>query len=341
MKRRYITLAVILTTSLLFLGCIQSGTSENKGAQPEKAEKAESRLSGEVRVAGSSTVYLISTAMAEEFSKLYPDVIVSVQSTGTGGGFKNFFIVGKTDINGASRPIKQSELDAAKENGVEPLEFTVAYDGLSVIVNPEANWVDCMSIEHLREIWKPDTIVKKWSDIDESWPEKEIRLYGPTSASGTFDFFTKVVVGEERASRSDYHGTEEDNTIIQAVARDKYAMGYLGMAYYLENKDMIKAIKIKNPEGVCTEPSIESVKSGEYRPLARPLFIYVNKESLKDAAVREFVRFYLENLDSEIIEEIGYVSVSKETKEENLKEFNDALKELGGSVKSSKLISRG
>lgn len=319
MKRMTGVTLVVLFAALLISGCSQSG------------ETGEASISGEVKVSGSSTVYPITMAIAEEFSKLYPDVAVSVQSTGTGGGFKNFFIPGLVDINDASRPIKQSEIEAARENGIEPLEFLVGYDALTVIVNKDNDWIDCLSFEELRKIWGPDATgkVTKWSDVNSSWPDEEMRLYGPTSASGTFDFFTEHVIGEAGAHRQDYHGTEEDNTIIKAVERDRYAMGYLGLAYYLENKDKVKAVKIKNPEtGVCVAPSIETGQSGEY-PLSRPLFIYVNKESLKKPAVREFVKFYLESLDSGIVEEVGYIPVSKEIKEQNIKKFNQALKELG------------
>ncbi|WP_456370882.1 PstS family phosphate ABC transporter substrate-binding protein [Geoglobus sp.] len=311
--------AILLLAALAISGCSQSG------------EEGKASISGEVKISGSSTVYPVTMAIAEEFSKLYPDVTVSVQSTGTGGGFKNFFIPGLVDINDASRPIKESELEASKENGVEPIEFLIGYDALTVIVNKDNDWIDCLSFEELKKIWGPEATgkVTKWSDVNSSWPDEEMNLYGPTSASGTFDFFTEHVIGESGAHRQDYHGTEEDNTIITAVSRDRYAMGYLGLAYYLENKDKVKAVKIKNPEtGVCVAPSIETGRSGEY-PLARPLFIYVNKESLKKPAVREFVKFYLENLDSGIVEEVGYVPVSKEVKEENLKKFNEALKELG------------
>ncbi|WP_457591549.1 PstS family phosphate ABC transporter substrate-binding protein [Geoglobus sp.] len=317
MKRTTAIAALLLFAALLMAGCTQSEEG--------------SSVSGEVKISGSSTVYPVTMAIAEEFSKLYPDVTVSVQSTGTGGGFKNFFIPGLADINDASRPIKQSEIEAAKENGVEPVEFLIGYDALTVIVNRNNDWIDCLSYEELKKIWGPEATGKitKWSDVNSSWPDEEMDLYGPTSASGTFDFFTEHVIGEAGAHRQDYHGTEEDNTIIAAVERDRYAMGYLGLAYYLENKDRVKAVKIKNPEtGVCVEPSIETGHSGEY-PLSRLLFIYVNKESLKKPAVREFVKFYLENLDSGIVEEVGYIPVSKEIKEQNLKKLNEILKELG------------
>ena len=320
MKLKMIFLMCTVVLILVLAGCAQ-----------QTQEKGEKELTGEVKIAGSSTVYPITSAIGEEFNRIYPEVVVSVQSTGTGGGFKNFFIPGHTDINDASRKIKDEELKSAEENGVEPLEFIVGYDALTVIVNPENNWVDCMSFEDLRKIWGPDATEKvtKWSDVNSAWPDEDMRLYGPTSASGTFDFFTEHVIGESGAHRQDYHGTEEDNTIIAAVARDRFAMGYLGLAYYIENKDKVKALKIEDPEtGVCIESSIETGRSGEY-PLSRPLYIYVNKDSLKKPAVKEFVKFYLENLDSGIVEEIGYVPVSKEIKEENLQKFYQALEDLG------------
>ncbi len=317
-NKLYATIAVLII--LLIAGCAQQGD-----------EVSEKKISGEVKIAGSSTVYPITSAMGEEFSRIYPDVVISVQSTGTGGGFKNFFIPGHVDINDASRKIKSEELQEARKSGVEPLEFIVGYDALTVVVNPENNWVDCFNFEMLKKIWGPEATEKitRWSDVDPDWPDEEMRLYGPTSASGTFDFFTEHVIGESGAHRQDYHGTEEDNTIIAAVERDKFAMGYLGLAYYLENKDRVKALKIENPEtGACVEPSIETGRTGDY-PLSRPLYIYVNKESLIKPSVREFVKFYLDNLDSGIVEEIGYVPVSKEIKEQNLQRFYQALEELG------------
>ena len=206
-----------------------------------KAEK-EGKLKGSIKIAGSSTVYPVSVAVAEEFHREYPGIEIPIQSTGTGGGFKNFFIPGKTDMNDASRRIKDSEIQKAQENGIEPLEIQVAIDAITIVVNPGADWVDDITVEQLAHIWRPDNPAMKWSDVDPSWPDETIELYGPTSASGTFDFFTDAIVGEEGASRSDYQGTEQDNTIVQAVSGSKYAMGYFGMAYYLENSEKIKAI---------------------------------------------------------------------------------------------------
>ncbi|MBS1263477.1 MAG: hypothetical protein MAG715_00659 [Methanonatronarchaeales archaeon] len=277
-------------------------------------------LTGEVRIAGSSTVYPISVAVAEEFNKEHPGVQVPVQSTGTGGGFENFFVPGKTDINGASRRIEESELEAARANGIEPLELQVATDAITVLVNPEAEWVDDVTVEELRQIWRPEDPARRWSDVRPEWPDEEIELYGPTSASGTFDYFTEEIVGEEGASRGDFQGTEQDNTIVQAVSRDRYAMGYLGMAYYLENQGKVKALKVNG-----VEPGIETAKSGEYRPLSRPLFIYVNEDSLDEEAVREFVEFYIEQTDTDLIGQIGYVPVTSDVKRENLRKLENAV----------------
>ncbi len=287
-----------------------------------KAER-ESALSGSVKIAGSSTVYPVSAAIAEEFNRMYPDVEIPVQSTGTGGGFKNFFIPGKTDINDASRPIKDSEFQAAMSNGIEPVEFQVAIDAITVVVNQEADWIDDITVKQLAQIWRPDNPAMKWSDVNARWPDEKIELYGPTSASGTFDFFTEVIIGEEGASRSDYQGTEQDNTIVQAVSGSKYALGYFGLAYYMENRGKLKALKV---EGVM--PSIETAKSGTYTPLSRPIFIYVSKESLKRPEVTEFVRFYIQQTSTSLIREIGYVPLTEAEMKQNLGKLEDILTEL-------------
>ena len=280
-------------------------------------------LTGSIKIAGSSTVYPISVAVAEEFFRMHPGVEIPVQSTGTGGGFKNFFVTGKTDINGASRGIKDSEREAAIKNGNEPIEFQVATDGLTVVVSPKATWIDDVTVEDLAKIWRPDNPAMKWSDVKPEWPDEELELYGPTSASGTFDFFTDVVVGEEGYSRSDYQGTEQDNTIVQAVSGSEFATGYFGMAYYLENKDRVKALKVN---GIA--PSIESAKNGSYTPLARPLYIYVSKESLKRPEVEAYVRFYLEQISTSLISEIGYVPMSEADQRAALEKLDKVLAEM-------------
>jgi phosphate transport system substrate-binding protein len=285
--------------------------------------ESQSELSGSVKIAGSSTVYPVSVAVAEEFNRLHPNVEIPIQSTGTGGGFKNFFIPGKTDINDASRPIKGSEREDAKANGIEALEVRVGTDAVTIVVNPDADWLDDISVEQLAMIWRPEKPARTWSDVDPSWPNEEIELYGPTSASGTFDFFTEEIVGEGGASRSDYQGTEQDNTIVQAISGSKYAMGYFGMAYYIENQDKVKALRVNG-----VGPSIESAKSGQYTPLSRPLFIYVSSESLKRPEVEEFVRFYIKQTSTSMIKEIGYVPLTEAEMKANLEEFETFVADL-------------
>lgn len=293
------------------------------GGKQEGADGGKQELSGSIKIAGSSTVYPVTTAMAEEFSKQHPKVEIPVQSTGSGGGFANFFIPGKTVINNASRAIKDSEMEKCRENDIEPLEFLVGTDAITIAVNKD-NPVDNITVEQLKQIWKPENPAQKWSDVDSSWPDAEFELYGPTGASGTFDYFTEEIIGEGGASRSDYQGTEQDNTIVQAVSGSKAAMGYFGMAYYLENKDKVKALKVN---GVM--PSIESAKSGDYTPLSRPLFIYVAKSSLERPEVRAFVRFYLERIDTDLIKEVGYVPMTSADKADQMEKFEAALADLG------------
>jgi phosphate transport system substrate-binding protein len=287
-------------------------------------DSGENGLTGSIKVAGSSTVYPVTTAVAEEFNKLHPAVEIPVQSTGTGGGFKNFFIPGKTDINDASRAIKDSERESAMENGIDAIEFQVGIDAITIVMNPEATWVDDITVEQLAKIWRPDNPAMTWSDVDPSWPNEKIELYGPTSASGTFDFFTEAVVGEEKASRSDYQGTEQDNTIVQAVAGSKYAMGYFGMAYYLENKDKIKALRVNG-----VGPSIETAKTGKYTPLSRPLFIYVSSKSLARPEVKEFLRFYIQLTSTELVREIGYVPMTEPDMKANMDKLEAAIEKYG------------
>lgn len=309
MKKFFVLALVFMVGAVLFAG----------------AQGEEGSLSGTIRVAGSSTVYPITTAVAEDFTAMYPDVQVAVQSTGTGGGFKNFFIPGKTEINDASRPIKDSELAAVRDAGDDVVEFQVATDAITIVVSPKADWLDGMSIDELNKIWRPDNPAAKWSDVNPAWPDEPLELYGPTSASGTFDFFTEKVMGEEGVSRADYQGTEEDNTIVQAVSTSKYALGYFGMAYYLENKDRVKPLKI---EGVL--PSLETARTYEY-PLSRPIFIYVRKSALKRPEVAEFVKYYIKQTNTSLISTIGYVPVTDDVVEKNLKKLEMAVNEVNGN----------
>ena len=272
-------------------------------------------ISGTIEIDGSSTVFPITQAVAEEFQKINPDIRVNVGVSGTGGGFKRFQ-VGETDINDASRPIKTSEAEECAKNGVEYTEFTIAIDGLAVMVNPENTWVDYLTVEELNMIWKPDSTVDSWNDIRSEWPDQKIHLYGPDTDSGTFDYFTDVINGDEGVSRADYTASADDNVLVQGIAGDKNGLGYFGYAYYAENTDKLKIVPIDSGNGPVI-PSDETVKAGQYTPLARPIFIYVNKASLENEAIHEFVRFYMENAEW-LVAEVGYTPQPSSVYQNNL-----------------------
>lgn len=293
----------LLALTLAFTGCGQ------------KDSESDSKLTGEIRIDGSSTVFPITEAIVEEFNMVEPNVKIPVGVSGTGGGFKKF-IAKETDISNASRPIKDEEAESAKNAGVEYTEFKIAYDGLSVLVNPENTWVDYLTVEELATIWMPDSKVKTWKDIRAEWPEEEIKFYAPGTDSGTFDYFTEEINGESGAIRSDFTGSEDDNVLVQGIAGDKNALGFFGFAYYEENQDKLKVVPIDNGNGAIT-PTFDTIKSGEYATLSRPIFIYVNNESLKREEVKGFVKFYLENA-ADIVPEVGYVSLPEEEYETEL-----------------------
>lgn len=300
-----------------------SDENPNSGGEGNSSDGSGDGGSGDIVITGSSTVYPVTVAMAEEYRRENPDVSISVDSTGTGGGFENHFIPGNSDINGASRPISEEEQQAAKENNINPIEFEIARDALTVAVNTEADWVDCMSFDELAQIWQPNG-AQTWSDVNSDWPDEPFELYGPASTSGTFDWFTENVIGEAGSHRSDYEGTEEDNIIVQGVQGSQYALGYLGYAYYTENEDTIKGLEIEENEGDgCTEPTLENAQDGSY-PMARPLYIYAAEQSLQDSTVADFVRYYIENSSSDLVSEVGYVPANDDLVEENLTKLEDA-----------------
>jgi phosphate transport system substrate-binding protein len=278
-----------------------------------------SELSGSIEIDGSSTVYPISQAVAEEFMiATGGDVRVTVGFSGTGGGFRRF-CAGETAISNASRAIKQDELANCRQAGVDPLELQVGIDGLAVVVNPQNTLVQCLTVEELRKIWEPGSTVRQWSDVRAGLPAQPLRLYGPGTNSGTFDYFTEAVVGEEDASRSDYSASEDDNVLVQGVGGDVNALGYFGFAYYIENQDKLRAIGIDNGNG-CVQPTAETVMGGQYAPLSRPLFIYVDRNELQRPEVAEFVRFYMENA-AELIGEVGYVPMQPAQYQANLQQI--------------------
>ena len=260
----------------------------------------------EILVDGSSTVFPISQAVAEEFRKERPDVQIPVGISGTGGGLKRF-VTGGIDVADASRRIKDSERDEAAANGIEYTEFTVAYDGLSIVVNSSNNFVSCLTTDELKRIWEPGSKLERWSQVRDGFPDRPLRLYGPDTDSGTFDYFTKAINGEEDASRSDYTASSDDNVLVQGVSGDQGSIGYFGFAYYTENREILKVLGVDNGTG-CVRPSVTTINDGSYSPLSRPMFIYVNNASLEHEYVQAFVRFYLSNA-AELAEEVGYVGL--------------------------------
>ena len=258
-----------------------------------------------VRIDGSSTVYPISEAMAEEYRVVAPRTRVTVAVSGTGGGFEKF-IRGELDINDASRPIKASEAESLAKAGIDYIELPVAFDGIAVTVHKQNSFVDEITVEQLRQIFQNED-VEKWSDVDASWPAEPIKLFGAGTDSGTFDYFTKVVNGKEGRCRGDVSMSESDHDLVNGVAEEKYSLGFFGYAYYHNNQDKLKALKIKTDKGTVG-PSPKTIEDGTYAPLSRPLFIYVRKGALESPATTKFVEFYLDNA-SKLATDVHYVGL--------------------------------
>ncbi|HEX6939698.1 MAG TPA: PstS family phosphate ABC transporter substrate-binding protein [Longimicrobiales bacterium] len=279
--------------------------------------------SGSIEIDGSSTVYPITEAVAEEFMiETGGRVRVTVGVSGTGGGFKRF-CAGEIAIGNASRRIREGERAACRRAGIEYLELPVAYDGISVVVNPANAFVQCLTVAELRRIWEPGSTVRRWSDVRPEWPAEEIRLYGPGPNSGTFDYFTGAIVGEEGASRPDYTASEDDNMLVQGVAGDRSALGHFGYAYYEENAEQLKVVGVDGGTG-CVMPTRESIRSGRYAPLSRQIFIYVNAASLRRPEVAAFVRFYLETA-GELATQVGYVALEPSKYRDGLRQVDQVV----------------
>lgn len=279
-----------------------------------------------IAIDGSSTVYPITEAVAEEFQRTHRDVRVTVGISGTGGGFKKF-TVGETDINDASRPIKPSEVDIARQSGIDYIELPVGFDGISVVVNPENTFVDALTVQELNRIWGAESTVHRWSDVRAGFPDEPITLYGPGTDSGTFDYFTEVINGRSGACRADFTASEDDNVLVQGVEGDRNALAFFGFAYYVENKERLKLVPIDPGDGPVA-PSDATIHDGTYRPLSRPVFIYVSAAAAQRPEVQAFVRFYLENA-TDLVAEVGYVPLSDRIYELALERFE---KGVTGSV---------
>jgi len=279
-------------------------------------------VTGAISIDGSSTVYPISEAVAEEFGiQTDGGVRVTVGVSGTGGGFKRF-CAGETDISNASRPIRDSEAADCAANGVEYTELTIAIDGLTVAVNNANDFTQCLTVEELRSIWEPGSTINTWSQVRAGFPDQPLALYGPGTNSGTFDYFTEEVIGEQGASRGDYTASEDDNVLVQGVEGDPNSLGYFGYAYYIENEARMKAVAVDGGDG-CVLPNDQSVASGTYTPLSRPLMIYVNTAKLQQPHVAEFVRFYVENA-AELVPQVGYVALEADRYQQELAKLAQA-----------------
>ena len=305
--------------------------SDGGGSQSEADEFAavltpsSDKQTGEVIADGSSTVFPITQAVAEEFMKVHSGVKVSVGIAGTGGGFKRF-VVGDTDINDSSRAISEKEIEACQKNGIEYLELKIAIDGLSVVVHPTNDWCKVMTVAQLKALWSPGSTVKKWKELDASWPDTEIRLYGAGPDSGTFDYFTEVIVGKAKSSRSDYEASEDDNKLVQGINGDKNSLGYFGYAYYADNQDKVKLVAIANGDDAskAVTPTEETILNGTYKPLSRPLFVHVNLKSLKKPQVREFLKYYISK-GQEYVQEVHYIQLPADDLKDSRKRLAEAL----------------
>jgi len=329
MKIKLLLFAGLLTGTMYIVSC----SSADQQDQNEGGEGTE--LSGKVHVDGSSTVYPITEAVAEDYRLEQPDVKVLVGLSGTGGGFKKFSR-GETDLNDASRPIKDSEAEACRSNGIDFIELMVAYDGLSVVANPENDWLSEITLTELKMIWEPEAqgVITRWNQVRPEWPDEEIHLFGPGTESGTYDYFTEAIVGEAQSSRGDYTASEDDNVLVQGVSTDKYALGFFGYAYYEENKDKLKVIGVddENPDNGegAIYPTLETVMNKTYSPLSRPLFIYANSEAVKRSEVADFVTFYLENA-SRLSAEVGFIPLSPEEYTQVQSKFADFVSAHSGA----------
>jgi phosphate transport system substrate-binding protein len=317
--RVFLLAAALVLLAITAAACGRSGSNNGTAAA---ANSKSSTLSGRIEADGSSTVGPFVTAGAEDFQVQNPNVHVTVGISGTGGGFERF-CAGETDISDASRPIKEDEeVPVCQKNGIEYTEFQVANDGIAVVVNKDDDWAKCLTVEQLKKIWEPKSKVDNWNQVDSSFPDVKMTLAGPGTDSGTFDFFTKEINGEEDASRTDYQASEDDNVTVQAVEGDKGGLGYFGLSYFEQNQGNLNDVEIDGGSG-CVAPSSETVQNGSYTPLSRPLFIYVKNTSLKKPAVKAFVKYLLDNEEA-IAKKALFVPMTAEQAQKSQSAFEAA-----------------
>lgn len=302
---RFAICALIVPFAAICCGCSNASSVFSPNNSPEVAT---------IRVDGSSTVYPISAVVAEMFSEQRPNSRIVVGYHGTGGGMKKF-IAGEIDICDASREMSPSEREACNRNGVESIELQIAYDGIACVTSKENTWCESLTVAQLERIWTPDSPAKNWSDLNPSWPNEELRLYGPGADSGTFDYFTKTIMGIAGKSRADYRPSEDDNVLVHGVASSKFALGYFGLAFFEGNKQRLKLLSVDSDNGAI-RPSTQTISDKTY-PLWRRLFIYIRKSSMQEEQTREFVEFYLRHA-SQVVTDVGYVPVEDDILQRNL-----------------------
>jgi phosphate transport system substrate-binding protein len=315
---RYLRRISFVALLVLVVGVIAAGCGG------ESSDSGETQM---IRIDGSSTVYPVTEAVAEEFMEANPRLRVTVGISGTGGGFSKF-VRGETDVSNASRPILPAEIQLAEQNNIQYIELPVAYDGLSVIVHAENDWADCLTVEELRRIWETGSEIDNWREVRDSFPDRPLKLYGAGTDSGTYDYFTAAIMGETGDSRATFTASEDDNVLVQGVAGDPNSLGFLGLAYYESNQNKLKLLGVDdgnpdNGEG-CVKPTVETVNTGRYQPLARPEFIYVRADRAESESVQEFVRFYMEN-GSELAREVGYVPLSDKAYDLAIQRFEERV----------------
>jgi phosphate transport system substrate-binding protein len=316
-RSRFVIPAAVAVLALPVLVLAACGDDNNASAG------GGGNLSGTIRIDGSSTVGPLSEAAAELFREENPDVRITVGISGTGGGFEKF-CEGETDISDASRAIEQEEIDACKKKNIAYEEVQIANDGLAVVVNPENDWAECLTTAELKKIWEPGSDVNSWNQVKGEFPDESMELFGAGTDSGTFDYFTEAVNGEEGATRKDYSPTEDDNVTVQGVSGGKGNLGYFGLSYAIANEGKVKTVQVDGGDG-CVEPTTETVQNGTYKPLARPLFIYPSGQALQKEVVREFVQFYVDNQQA-IAEQAQFVPLT----EEQTQESKDKVAQLAG-----------
>ena len=309
--RHMAPLALVITLA----ACGKSAQDARTGGTPSTSGPSLISLDG------SSTVFPISEAVAEEFQKLEKDSRVTVGISGTGGGFQKFCRA-EIDISDASRPISATEVEACKKSGVEYIELPIAYDGIAIAVNPKAKWADKITVAELKTIWAPEAQgkVTKWSQVRKGWPDREIHLFGAGVDSGTYDYFTEVINGKAKASRGDFTSSEDDNILVEGISSDELALGFVPYAYYEGNKDKLRLVAVDDGKDGGILPSPETIEKGTYKPLSRPVFIYVSKKAAQRPEVRKFVEFYLKNADK-LVREVNYVSLGAASYSASLDKF--------------------